>query len=186
MKFCLKWACYKLSHCQCIELIQSFFLYWVEPVPYLQLLWLNQSLFLHWVEPVSYLELLGRKQTKKTLCKNSNLILGNRVQPSFTHCDSFQNVPKSPPDPSKIMLTDFNPLSHFFLPWTRPSRKLSDHSGQFFASPPPRIVAKYITPRSHGNPEFNLCVHLPTHAWVSIFWWCSWCWCCWWWWCSWW
>ena len=53
---------------------------------------------------------------------------------------------------------DLNPLSHFFLPWTRPSRKLSDHSGQFFASPPPRIVAKYITPRSLGNPEFNLYV----------------------------
>ena len=56
--------------------------------------------------------------------------------------------------------TDLNPLSHFFLPWTRPSRKLSDHSAEFFASPPPRIVAKYITPRSLGNPEFNLYVFI--------------------------
>ena len=170
-------------------------MYWADPVIFSLLGGTSSVLTTFMAEPVTFsplggtsfiLELLERKQTKKTLCKNSNLILGNRVQPSFTHCDSFQNAPKSPPDPSKIMLTDFNPLSHFFLPWTRPSRKLSDHSGQFFASPPPRIVAKYITPRSRGNPEFNLCVHLPTHAWVSIFWWCSWWWCCcWWWWCWW-
>ena len=56
--------------------------------------------------------------------------------------------------------TDLNPLSHFFLLWTRPSRKLSDHSGQFFASPPTRVVAKYITPPSLGNPEFNLYVFI--------------------------
>ena len=52
-------ACYRLSRFQCVGQNQSISLLGrTSSIP----LWLNQSFLLYWVEPVPYLEVLGRNQ----------------------------------------------------------------------------------------------------------------------------